>query len=301
MRAVLKIVLATVAVLALACVASAQQQTDNAYVEQTATGQRNWQTGFITATGYGAPPANAVNLAQANAMARRAATVVARRNLLETLQGVQIDSATTVQDAMVQSDVVVNRVRGFLQNSQILETHYLSDGSVEVVVGINMRGGLADAVIPQTMPFSPEPITPVTPVAPQTTPTVQTPIQTPTTPAVVPATETWTGLLVDASGLGARPAMSPKILDPSGKEVYGSALVSREYAIQQGMAGYAKDVSKAETNTRVASHPLVVKAVRVDGKAKTNLVLDQASADAVRKAATDEKFLEKCRVMIVLD
>lgn len=285
MRAVLKTVLAAVILLGLVLAASAQQLSGDGYVEQTGNGQLNWQTGFITATGYGAPPANAANIAQANAMARRAATVVARRNLLEVLQGVQIDSTTTVQDAMVASDVVVNRVRGYLQNSQILETHYLSDGSVEVIVGINMRGGLTEAVIPQSTPFNPQP---VTPTAPQATP-------------AQPASQSWSGLLVDATGLGARPAMSPKILDPAGNEVYGSAMVSREYAIQQGMAGYAKDMDKAKENARVSSNPLVVKAVSADGKAKTNLVLDQASADAVRNAAKDQNFLEKCRVMIVLD
>lgn len=285
MRAVLKTVLAAAVLLAAVTLASAQQLGSDGYVEKAdfdkGSGQLNWQTGFVTATGYGAPPANAVNIAQANAMARRAATVIARRNLLEMLQGVQIDSTTTVQDAMVSSDVVVNRVRGFLQNSQILETHYLSDGSVEVVVGINMHGGLTDTVIPQSMPFNPEP---VSPAAPQGQPA-----------------GAWSGLLVDATGLGARPAMSPKILDPSGQEVYGSAMVSREYAIQQGMAGYAKDVDKARDNSRVADNPLVVKAVGVDGKAKTDLVVDAASAEAIRNAAKERNFLEKCRVMIVLD
>jgi len=286
MRSTLKTILAAALLLAAVTVASAQQLGGDGYVQamdfDKGAGRLNWQTGFITATGYGAPPANAVNIAQANAMARRAATVIARRNLLEMLQGVHIDSTTTVQDAMVASDTVVNRVRGFLQNSQILETHYLSDGSVEVVVGINMRGGLTESVIPQTTPYNPEPVAPAVPGQPE-------------------AAGAWSGLLVDATGLGARPAMSPKILDPTGGEVYGTAMVSREYAIQQGMAGYAKDIEKARVNTRVADTPLVVKAVGVDGKAKTNLVVDAASAEAIRNAAKDQNFLEKCRVMIILD
>ncbi len=289
MRSIPKTVLAVAVLLAAVSLAAAQQFGGEGYVQQMdfdkGAGQLNWQTGFVTATGYGAPPANAVNIAQANAMARRAATVIARRNLLEMLQGVHIDSTTTVQDAMVSSDVVVNRVRGFLQNSQILETHYLSDGSVEVVVGINMRGGLTESVIPQTTPFNPEPVAPAAP------PSLGQPA----------ATGAWSGLLVDATGLGARPAMSPRILDPSGNEVYGTAMVSREYAIQQGMAGYAKDLEKARANTRVADKPLVVKAVGVDGKAKTNLVVDAASAEAIKNAAEDQNFLEKCRVMIILD
>jgi hypothetical protein len=255
-------------------------------------------------------------MAQARAMAVRAATVVARRNLLEIIKGVQIDSATTVENYMVTNDIIVTQVRGFLQNSQILDTAYMSDGSVEVTVGISLRGGLANVIVPKTIPFGtkirkhePEPA-PAVPSPPevqekkveQPKPEVRIepkdvePQSKPTAPKMV-----YTGLLVDARGLGARPAMSPKILDENGQEVYGSALVSREYAIQQGMAGYAKDPDKASKNPRIADTPFVVKAVMAKGKARTDLVIPNDVANQLRELAKNQSFLEKCKVMIVLD
>lgn len=301
-----------------AALAEAQGQAQDAggaFIQAYQNGQVNWQSGLITAVGIGAPPANAANMAQARAMAQRAATVVARRNLLEVVKGVQIDSATTVENYIVSNDVILSQVNGFLQNSQVLNTAYMSDGSVEVTVGINLRGGFADVLIPKTTVFkqetppppAPEVKAPVTtPAAPETpAPAAKAP-ETPAAPAApaVPAVDmakVYTGLLVDARGLGARPAMSPKIVDENGQEVYGTTMVSREWAIQQGMAGYSKDPAAAAANPRVTDSPLNIKALKAEGKGKTNLVIGNDEANAIRKVVANQNFLEKCRVMILLD
>ena len=121
----------------------------NDVVQQFDNGTINWSRGQVTAVGIGAPPANAANAAQARALARRAAVVDARRNLLEITQGVQLDSMTLVKDFIVQSDVVRSSVQGVVRNSQIVDTSYLSDGSVEVTMMMNMTGQLANAVLPK--------------------------------------------------------------------------------------------------------------------------------------------------------
>src|SRR3970282_1070986 len=51
-----------------------------------------------------------------------------------------------------------------------------------------------------------------------------------------------TGLVIDGRGLGLRPALLPKIVDPQGREVYVGQVVTRTNAVEQGVAGYAKDV-----------------------------------------------------------
>ena len=111
----------------------------------------------------------------------------------------------------------------------------------------------------------------------------------------------FTGVVLDARGLGARPAMAPKILDESGKEVYGSAMVNREFAVQQGMVGYAKDLSTAQANSRVTNKPLTIKVARVSGPAKCDLVISDSDASKILGAAENLSFLQKCRVMVVLD
>ena len=95
--------------------------------------------------------------------------------------------------------------------------------------------------------------------------------------------------------------MSPKILDESGQEVYGSAYVSREFAVQQGMAGYAKDLTSSQTNPRVTNKPLTVKGLKTEGPGQSDLVISNAAAGKIRSASENLSFLKKCRVMIVLD
>jgi hypothetical protein len=257
-------------------------------VQKFDNGSINWSSGKITATGIGAPPGDAVNVAQARMMARRAALLDARRNLLEITQGVQVDSMTLVKNAIVQSDIIRSSVQGVVRNAQVVDTAYMSDGSVEVTVVMSMKGDFASTVLPQ--PSFPQAAGP------------EAPAMTPSTGAA-PATpsEVFTGLVVDARGLEARPAMSPKVVDESGKEIYGSAMVNRDFAVQQGMAGYAKDLSAAQGNNRVTDNPLTVKAIKAEGPGRSDIVISNADASKLMDAAKNLNFLQKCRVMIVLD
>lgn len=244
-------------------------------------GKVDWSTGVITAVGIGAPPAQPANPAQARAMAERAAQVVAYRNLLEAVKGVRVDSTTLVENFIVTSDVIRTEVNGIIQGATVMDKKYMSDGSVEVTVGMKLTGALADALLPKT---------------PATPPTGLTGTLTPAAPGQV-----YTGLIVDARGLGVRPAMVPKILNEDGKEVYGSAWVNRDYAVREGMVGYLKDPIAAQTNPRVTDKPLMVKALKVSGDARVDVVITNADAATIHGAAQNLSFLEKCRVIILVD
>ncbi len=242
------------------------------------TGRVDWTTGVITAVGIGAPPAQPANAAQSRAMAERAAQVVALRNLLEAIKGVRVDSTTLVENFMVTSDMIRTEVSGFVQGATVMDKKYMSDGSVEVTVGMKLTGALADALLPKG------PLTPPTGISGTATPG-----------------QAYTGLIVDARGLGVRPAMVPKILNEDGKEVYGSAWVNRDYAVREGMVGYLKDPVAAQANPRVTDKPLMVKALKVSGEARVDLVVTNADAAALHGAAQNLSFLEKCRVIILVD
>ncbi len=250
-------------------------------VEPTgSSGKVDWTTGVITAVGIGAPPAQPANAAQARAMAERAAQVVAYRNLLEAVKGVRLDSTTTVENFMVTSDVIKTEVSGIIQGAMVMDKKYMSDGSVEVTVGMKLTGALADALLPKG---------PTTPQIGLATPTPGTQGQL------------YTGLIVDARGLGVRPAMAPKIMNEDGKEVYGSAWINRDWAVREGMVGYLKDPAAAQTNPRVTDKPLMVKAIKISGDARVDMVISNADAAALQSASQNLSMLEKCRVIVLVD
>ena len=111
----------------------------------------------------------------------------------------------------------------------------------------------------------------------------------------------YTGLVINAKGLGVLPAMAPKILDESGREIYGSRFVKREWAVKYGMVGYAKDLNQARNNERAGANPLVVNALRASGPNKADVVVSDADARRIHQAAQYQNFLEKCRVMFIVD
>lgn len=256
---------------------------DGDLIEQKENGAINWSKGIIIGKGIGAPPEKYYGKPAARPMAIRVAKIVALRNILEIVNGVRIDSTTVVKDFAVESDVIMSKVQGMVRGAEVVKTEYMSDGTVEVTMKMRLSGGFSQLVLPQDV----KPIEQLTPVV---------------TPQTQQSPESgFTGLVVDSRGLGARPAMAPKILDEDGQEVYGSAFVSREFAVQQGMSGYAKDITAAGKNPRVTAKPLTVKGLRTEGPGQSNIVISRADAAKLRNSAEHLSFLRKCRVMIVVD
>ena len=266
----------------------------NDWVEKVGQGSVNWSAGYIEAVGIGAPADKSIGKANARPMALRAAKVDAYRNLLEITKGVQVDSATTVKDFTVESDVINSSVSGMVRGAQVVKTEYMSDGTAEVTLRISLygNGNLAKIIMPSAIANPPAPPAPSEPIVP---------VPAVTAPAAPPAPVAYTGMVVDARGIQARPAMSPRVFDEDGKEVYGSSNVDREYAVQQGMSGYARDLTAAQSNQRVTANPVTVKALKTSGPGKSDLIISNADAQQIRASAENMTFMKKCRVMVVLD
>jgi len=247
-------------------------------------GKVNWTEGYIEAVGIGAPPERYIGKPQARPMALRAGRVDAYRNLLEVTKGVRVDSTTVVKDFTVESDVIRASVEGLVKGAKVVNQEYMSDGTVEVTVRMPIAGGFSQIIIPKALEKKAE-------VAPPAAP--------PAAPA--PAGVIFTGMVIDARGIQARPAMSPRILDENGKEVYGSMNVDREYAVQQGMSGYARDLTAAQSNPRVTNNPVSLKGIKTEGPGRSDIIISTADAEKIRSASDNLSFLKKCRVMIVLD
>ena len=290
MKNQLIVVLALVCLLAVPVAGNCQEGQD--LVEQTLKGSINWSEGVVQAVGIGAPSEKHYGKPSARPMALRAAKLDAMRNILEAINGVRIDGSTIVRDYAVESDIIRSRVEGMIQGAEVVKQEYLSDGTIEITMAMSLRGGFSQLVLPDEIkPL--ESIKPLTPMENYEPAKPVTPMEH--------SSAVYTGLVVDARGLSTRPAMSPKILDENGQEVYGSAFVSREYAVQQGMSGYAKDIVAAQSNQRVTDNPITVKGLRTEGPGRSDIIISNADASALRSASENLSFMKKCRVMIVVD
>ncbi len=271
------------ALLLTVCLLIAVNAPAQVYQQVADAGTVNWQDQIIRSTGIGAPNPN-MPLAAQRAGALEAAKRVALRNLLETVKGMSITSETTVENAMIASDIINTKVSGIVRNFKVVETRYMSTGDVEVDVEIPLSGVLADALLPQMgQPMAPG----------QGFPGYQ--------PGMPGQGSVFTGLIIDARGASLRPAMAPKIVDEQGNEVYGTGYVDREYAVQIGVVGYEKDLNRARSNERVTNNPLVVKALKSSGTTNCDVVISNRDAQNILAAAQNMNFMEKCKVMIILD
>ena len=255
-------------------------------VTQLDNGSINYSEQAINAIGIGFVPSNAVNAGQARRMALRIAKQDAMRQLIEIVNGVTLTSETTMSGAMVD-DVINTKVQGFIRGARpVGQPKYLSDTSVEMEYSVPMSG-ISDIVLP--------PVTvPSTAQAPNNN-----------QPAVAANNTTQaggvTGIIIDARGLKARPAMAPRILDQNGNAIYGPGKYSRQYAVKNGVAGYSKTLETAQQDQRVVGNPMVVKGVGTSGTNRTDITISNADVSKIDMANRNYKVLNDCRVLILID
>jgi|TARA_B100001741_G_scaffold47858_1_gene35762 hypothetical protein len=255
-------------------------------VTQLDKGSINYSEQSITAIGIGFVPTNAVNAGQARRMALRIAKQDAMRQLIEIVNGVTLTSETTMSGAMVD-DVINTKVQGFIRGARpVGQPKYLSDTSVEMEYSVPMSG-ISDIVLP-----------PVTVPA-----TTQAPNNNQPAAAANNTTQAGgvTGIIIDARGLKARPAMAPRILDQNGNAIYGPGKYSRQYAVKNGVAGYSKTLETAQQDQRVVGNPMVVKGVGTSGTNRTDITISNADVSKIDMANRNYKVLNDCRVLILID
>ena len=256
------------------------ENRDQDVVEQKTKGIINWSRGVIQAKGSGVLPNKLSNNVNARSTALKNAMLDACRKILEVTKEVRIDGTTVVGDYAGKDDVIMSRIVSMVKNAEVVKKEYFSDGTVRVTMEMNLRGGFAQLVLPEE-------------ISPLESIRTMTPVKN--------SSSVFTGLVVDTRGLGAKPVMSPKILDENAREVYGPAFVSREYAVQQGMSRYSKDLAAAQSNQRVANNPLTVKGLRTKGDEHSDIVISNADASRLRSASENLSFMKKCRVIIVVE
>ena len=274
------------------------QSLDERCTQQGESACIDWDRGVVIAEGLGAPAKFAENAALRNASAQRAARLDAARNLLEMIKGVNLSSETTIQDAMVANDTIRTTMQGHLHGLRpVGQPRYFSDGTIKVRLEARLQRTIPDELIFQQQAQPESNLVPANPPV-ELVPVPQNDIHS---PSRVDAQQVYTGLIVDARHTDLQPAMSPKIFDEAGNEIYGSAYVDHEFVVQHGMAGYLNDLGLAQQNDRVQGNPLVLKALGSTGKNNTDLIISNEDGNALRQMAATQSFLREARVVVLLN
>jgi hypothetical protein len=279
-----------------------------AVIERVEHGAINWTQGYVEAVGEAVYPSGKPRT-QARLLARRGAIMDAQRNLLEIVAGVRVSAEAMMRDFEVTSDIVRTRVEGIIKGAQVVSEQDLGD-SYRVTMRIPMKGELAalthtvltkpaeiDARLSEetVSRFSPPQVEPVVPPEPPK-------VVFPPLPEV--SEGPFTGVIIDCRGLGVKPSMCPKIRKPDGTEVWGTVKVNREFVIEHGIVGYLrdfKDLKHPDVVARIGDRPLVLRAIGVGGKHRTDPILSDEDVQRLLQENEKYHFLDQMRVIFFID
>jgi len=247
-------------------------------VQELNAGSVDWQQRVVRAKGIAQP-----SPVGGRAGPIRAARMDALRNILDTVEGMVLTAETTVEDFMIKNDRIVSEIRGVCRNfREVGEPVYISDGSLELTVEMILGPEFNDVLIGDMAYAQGEPV----------------PVQY---SDLEPGSAVYTGLIVDCSELGVRPAMAPRILDASGAEIYGNSWVDREWALRYGIVGYVRSLEQARGETeRVGENPLLVRATANQGRQQSDVVIPDEDGKVLHALSENLKFLSECRVIFIL-
>ena len=260
------------------------------FLEKKETGVIDWTKGIVTAWGISTPiKKDAAMPKPPNAKALSEAKNRARHKLLETVIQIQVDANQIVGDIADRNKTIMAQIQDMVYHAAEIEKsrRYMSDGSIEVHLQLDLHGGFAQLILPPQ-------IRQIEMIKQLKSGENASDLKSNA------GANSYTGLLVDARNIKAIPALVPRLLDENLTEVYGPAFVSREFVVQRGMAAYYNDMESANADPRVANQPLVVKALRTDWPRRCDLVISNGDASKLKSASDNLQFLKESRVVIVL-
>ena len=280
------------------------------------TGYIDWSNGKVYATGMGLPNPK---LPKAAALfgAKRAALVDARRNLLEAIGGVRIDSQTVISNKMNVSDRVRSVVSGVVKNSFPIKFIVHEGDVVEATVEAPLAGSIMDVIYPKNL-YSDLHILLKNQVPNYNLnklPTLalcdekllkQILGRLDRLEDIVINKKTInkdikiTGIIIDARGTNFIPSLKPKIFQiGTNKPLYPDKVMLRDDIVNNFSALFARTLEDAKSHPRVAPYPLVLKGLKTYGKWRNCIVLGKEASKKFKKYLNSE-ILKAGKVIIVV-
>jgi len=238
----------------------------------------------IEVIGVAPYPARAESRAHARMQARQAAILDAQQQLVEQLYGVQVTATRRKSNQRIDEDIVVH-TKGVLQGTRIVAERDRGD-MYEVRMRWTPPSGAGALPQPERQPALPKP----------------TPAQTPPMRPAAPIAQGYTGVVIDARGLGLQPSMSPRLRDAYGGALWGNLEIAPEVVIEYGLASWARthaELNHPNLRARIGDNPLWLRAVGVQGAGHNEAILDSSDAERLLRENAVGGFLERLAVVFL--
>lgn len=205
----------------------------------------DWSHYVLRIKGVGMAPERGT-LSQRRSMAKRTAFADGTHRLSEALDALRVNGEAYVRDLTAVDDATRSGINNLVREAQPKDVHYWADGSVELTFEIPLKGptGLARVVLGKYADAT----------------------------SLVSVKEKPSGLIVDARGTGAQPALCIRLRDAGGKAITPDDLPIAYFHQLDGL------------KSQVGDSPLRLKAHRAFGPTHADLLLTDDEANRVKAA-----------------
>jgi hypothetical protein len=251
--------------------------------------------GWVNATGFGL-----INKydskGKAIYKARAAAIADAQARLLEIIKGTYVESNVQIENAL--TDVEITKTfEGVIRGAEIVneavlaETIHGIEGLYKVEMGVPLteRIGLMGLMINQIGIPENQRINEVAfmGIAAGDGSSAHDNSQPPSESVTY-----YTGLVINASGMGLQEAMWPRILNERGDIIYSIDCINPNYMGAVFM--YSPSITMAKTG-KIGDNPIIIKALNCNA---CDIILDNASVELLKEAVEQNNFLKEGKVSV---
>jgi len=244
-------------------------------------GTINWTTGNIITIGKASVEDNTKTSQKSVPGSARAD---ANRHIIDILKQLIINNSLSVGEYASKNDVIMAGIEKTARDAVIKKQFYTSALSVEIIIETNMFGGFLQLVLPEKIKQI-----------------SQINFDKSGEESRKQGQNLYTGLIIDARKFEVEPVLNPVITSEQGHDIYSSTFISREFAVQNGVCKYYRNLEQALKDDRIGSHPLVLKGLRSAGEQNTAIIISMSDYHILEKVTERHKFLKECRLIIVKD
>lgn len=209
-------------------------------------------------------------------LAERDARADAFRRLKEALMGLRVDGNVRLRDLAVADEALRSRVDAFIKAARVVELVPGPGGEVELVLSAELRGdrGLGSLL---GVSARPQADAAASDAAASNTPPTD-------------FRSAYSAAIVDARNQGASPALGPVLRDEANKPIEIPGLPTRVRYLRGG----------AELDPNAGVNPLKLRALRTQGNARADLVLDGPSVEALKAALLGGKLPANVPILVMI-
>ncbi|GIW21556.1 MAG: hypothetical protein KatS3mg068_0563 [Candidatus Sericytochromatia bacterium] len=271
---------------------SYSQEINQAYIQKFDNIEINWTDNKIKIKSIGVP-SDRGTLPQRRLFAQRMAKLNANKKLMEFINNIKVNSELVVKD-IINQDEIKSKINNFIRETKSIEVNNLSNGSVEVILEINLfnqsardiKGNLINDDESLASIILNEKI-------------IKSGKKSDLKP--IDFKEKYSGLIIDCRDFKLEPALLPSILDEKNNKVYlDNDNFNLKNIINFSPVAYYNSFSEAKKSPRVGDNPLIVKPIKISGEYKTDIILGNETLKKILGINSINKILDENRVIILL-